>query len=111
MATEPVPEVFTADDIENGILGSTPRVDVTAGDIENGVPGNPDSCPVSLAAMRAFPGAVRVAVRTDFMEVFYGATAAFYSLPDSAQNFVEAFDADGAECPGIGPFSFLPIVT
>lgn len=83
-------------------------VTVTEDDIRNGTPGNCETCPVALAAKRAYPEASDVYVYEKEISVVvtggYCHTTSYQQwLPDAARNFVRDFDAKGADA--VEPFS------
>jgi hypothetical protein len=73
------------------------RIVVTKKDIDNGIPLSHSSCPIALAAKRAFPG----------KDIFVGSSVCFskkkFPLPEKGTKFVMDFDRGYA----VQPFQFV----
>ena len=70
---------------------TTLEIKVTAEDIEQGMPGMAESCPIALAAERKYPGC-GPDVRDMSIELDVEGTRRCFRLPQSAEQFVDAFD-------------------
>lgn len=82
------------------------KIEVTAEDIMRGERDNCETCPVALAARRAFGG---VAVDVDGVRIIVdncGPNERTFASPSSVADFVEDFDQHDEEEDPPGPFAF-----
>lgn len=88
------------------------QITVTQDDIDNGAQCNCTDCPIALAVRRA-TGGCGVQVGQRWVDIYdttdrwpVSAAAGSYSLPQSAQIFVETFDDDEGGPAAVEPFAF-----